>query len=80
MEDHLISAQPGFFPQSSGILTTKRITAASSVFVDHFTDFLYVALQENVSGAETLQAKQFAAENEVQISHYHSEMVGYIYI
>ena len=74
--DHLISAQPGFFPQSSGILTTKRITAAS-IFVDHFTDFIYVALQETVSAAETLRAKhdfeQFAAENGVRISHYHSD-------
>ena len=74
--DHLISAQPGFFPQSTGILTTKRITAAS-VFVDHFTDFVHVVLQTSGSSSETLRAKhdfdQFATEHGVRISHYHSD-------
>ena len=54
--DHLVSAQPGFIPQMSGHLTNMRIWAAS-VFVDHFTDYVFVHLMRDLTIDETLIAK-----------------------
>ena len=55
--DQLISSQPGLIPQSSGNLLRDRINAAT-VFVDHFSNYVYVHLMRSVTGEETLEAKQ----------------------
>ena len=54
--DQLVSAQPGLIPQMSGYLTNLRIWGAT-VFVDHFSDYVYVALMRDLSLDETLNAK-----------------------
>ena len=54
--DHLVSAQPGLIPQMSGFLTNLRITGAT-VFVDHFSDHVYVYLMKDLSLEETILAK-----------------------
>jgi hypothetical protein len=46
--DHMISAQPGLIPQMAGFLTNLRIWAAS-IFVDHYSDYVYVALLRNLT-------------------------------
>jgi hypothetical protein len=54
--DQLISAQPGLILQMSEFLTNMRIWGAT-VFVDHFSDYVYVALMQDLSLDETLLAK-----------------------
>ena len=54
--DHLVSAQPGLIPQMSGFLTNLRITGAT-VFVDHYSDHVFVYLMKNLTLEETLVAK-----------------------
>ena len=74
--DQLISHQPGLVPQSAGKPTNQRITAAT-VFVDHFSDFVYVALMTDMSADSTLKAKQefeaFCGQHDVRIRHYHAD-------
>lgn len=74
--DQLVSHQPGLVPQSAGKLTNLRITAAT-VFVDHFSDFVYVALMPDLSSESTLRAKQefeaFCGQHDVTIRHYHAD-------
>jgi hypothetical protein len=41
--NHMVSAQPGLIPQMAGFLTNLRIWAASFL-VDHYLDYVYVAL------------------------------------
>jgi hypothetical protein len=41
--DQMVSAQPGLIPQMAGFLTNLCIWGAT-VFVDHFSDYVYVAL------------------------------------
>ncbi len=45
--DTLVLAQPGLVPQKSGFLTNLRIWGAT-VFVDHFSDYVYVALMRDL--------------------------------
>ena len=54
--DTLISAQPVLIPQMSSFLTNMRIWGAI-VFVDHVTDYVYVALMQDLTLDETLLAK-----------------------
>ncbi len=54
--DQLISAQPGLIPQMAGFLTNLRIWGAT-IFVNHFSDYVYVALMRDLSLDETLLAK-----------------------
>jgi hypothetical protein len=56
--DQLISAQPGLIPQMAGFLTNLQIWGAT-IFVDHFSDYVYVALMRDLSLGETLLAKSF---------------------
>ena len=74
--DQLISHQPGLVPQSAGKLTNHRITAAT-VFVDHFSDYVYVALMTDISAESTLKAKQefetFCGQHDVMVRHYHAD-------
>ncbi|KAL7547062.1 hypothetical protein ACHAWF_010384 [Thalassiosira exigua] len=74
--DQLVSAQPGLIPQMSGFLTNKRIWGAT-VFVDHFSDYVYVALMRDLSLDETLQAKsafeRLANDGGVKIEAYRAD-------
>ena len=54
--DQLVSAQPGLIPQMAGFLTNLRIWGAT-IFVDHFSDYVYVALMIDLSLDKTLLAK-----------------------
>jgi hypothetical protein len=54
--DQLVLAQPGLIPQMAGFLTNLRIWGAT-IFVDHFSDYVYVALMRDLSLNETLLAK-----------------------
>ncbi len=52
----MVSAQPGLIPQLSGFLTNLRIWGATFI-VDHFSDYVYVALICVLTLDETLLAK-----------------------
>jgi hypothetical protein len=54
--DQMVSAQPGLIPQMDGFLTNLRIWGAT-IFVDHFSDYVYVALMCHLTLDETLLAK-----------------------
>jgi hypothetical protein len=74
--DQLISAQPGLIPQMVGFLTNVRIWAAT-IFVDHFSDFVYAALMHGLTLDETLLAKtlfqRHANKGGVTINSYHTD-------
>ena len=52
----MVSAQPGLVPQMSGSLTNLRIMGAT-IFVDHFSDYVYVYLMRDLTLTETLMVK-----------------------
>ena len=54
--DQIVSAQPGLIPQMSGSLLNLGIMGAT-VFVDHFSDNVYVYLMRNLILDETILAK-----------------------
>jgi hypothetical protein len=54
--DTLVSAKPGLVPQMSGFLTNHQIWG-TTVFVDHFSDYVYVALMRDLGLEETLLSK-----------------------
>jgi hypothetical protein len=54
--DHLVSAQPGLIPQISGKLTGMRVNGAT-IFVDHYSDHVYVSLMWDLTLDETNLAK-----------------------
>ncbi len=54
--NHMISAQPGLIPHVAGFLTNLRIWAAT-IFVDHYLDYIYIALMHNLTLDKTLLAK-----------------------
>ena len=72
----LESSIPGLVAQSKGTATKKRYLVAT-IFVDHFSRFSYVHMQESTNGEETLKAKkafEAVAENYgVYIRHYHGD-------
>ena len=72
--DQLISAQPGLIPQEKGNLTRGRIWACT-IFVDYFTDFVFVALMRDLTGESTLAAKKEfehrCAVRGIEGKHYH---------
>jgi hypothetical protein len=74
--DHLVSAQPGLIPQMTGFLTNLRIWGAT-IFVDHFSDYVFVALMQDLTLDETLLAKssseQHANKGGLTINSYHSD-------
>ena len=45
--DQLVSAQPGLIPQMAGFLTNLRIWGAT-ICVDHYSDYVYVALMQDL--------------------------------
>ena len=74
--DQLVSAQPGLIPQMAGFLTNLRIWGAT-VFVDHFSDYVYVALMRDLGLDETLLAKsafeRHAHEGGISIESYRAD-------
>jgi hypothetical protein len=72
----MISAQPGLIPQMAGFLTNLRVWAAS-IFVDHYSDYVYVALMHDLTFDESLLAKssfkQHANKGRVTISSYRAD-------
>jgi hypothetical protein len=72
----MYSSTPGLVAQSSGKLTNRRFRAAT-IFVDSYSDYTYVHLQEDLSSDSTLDAK-LAYERKanifgVTISEYHAD-------
>ena len=74
--DQLVSAQPGLIPQMAGFLTNLRIWGAT-VFVNHFSDYVYIALMQDLGLDKTLLAKSafehHANEGGVSISSYQAD-------
>ena len=74
--DQLVSSTKGFDAQLKGRLTRKRYKYAT-VFVDQFSRFTYVSLQQTLSSEETIKAKEkFEAkcrEYGVKVEHYHAD-------
>jgi hypothetical protein len=74
--DQLESSAAGFISQLKGRLTRRRYKAAT-VFVDHFSRMSYVHLQESLTSADTVEAKEafeaFARNMGVRIQHYHAD-------
>jgi hypothetical protein len=74
--DQIVSAQPGLIPQMSGFLTNMRINGAT-VFVDHYSDHVYVYLMRDLTLDETLLAKEayerFLHSNGVSAQSYHAD-------
>lgn len=74
--DQLESSTAGFYGQLKGILTNKRYKYAT-VFVDHYSRFTYIHLQETLTSKDTVRAKEMfeakALEHGVKIEHYHAD-------
>ncbi len=72
----MVSAQPGLITQMSGCITNLRIIAAT-IFIDHFSDHVYVYLMKYLTLSETLLAKHayehFLALLGVESKAYHSD-------
>ncbi len=71
--DQMVSAQPGLIPQMAGFLTNLCIWGAT-VFVDHFSDYVFVALMQDLGLDKTLLAKssfeRHANEGGISINAY----------
>lgn len=74
--DQMISTTPGLIAQSTGKLTNRRFRAAT-VFVDSYSDFTYVHLQEDLTMDSTLDSKlayeKCALSFGVQVQGYHAD-------
>ena len=55
--DQLVSPVPGLIAQMTGF-TTKRRYKYATVYIDQFSGFSFVCLQQTASAQETLQSKQ----------------------
>ncbi len=71
--DQLVSAQPGLVSQMSGFLKNFQIWGAT-IFTDHFSNYLYVALMRDLSLDKTLLAKtafeRHASKGGITVSSY----------
>jgi hypothetical protein len=69
----MVSSQPGLIPQMTGFLTNLCIWGAMTL-VDHFLDYVYVALMQDLTLDETLLAKssfeRHANDGGVNINSY----------
>jgi hypothetical protein len=78
--DQIVSAQPGLIPQIAWFLTYLRIWGAT-IFVDHFSDYVYVALMRDLTLDETLLAKasyeRHASDGGITINLYQADNVSY---
>jgi hypothetical protein len=74
--DQLESSAAGFISQLKGKLTRRRYKSAT-IFVDNFSRMSYVHLQESLTSADTVEAKEafeaFARNMGVRIQHYHAD-------
>ncbi len=74
--NHLVSAQPGLIPQITGKLTRQQINGVT-VIVDHYSDYAYVYLMQNLTLEETLLAKHddecFLSSIGVTAKAYHAD-------
>lgn len=74
--DQMESTNAGFFGQAKGRLTKQRYKYAT-VFVDHFSRYTYVHLQQQLTGEETVKAKEaFELHMKtlgVTVRHYHAD-------
>jgi hypothetical protein len=74
--DTLVLAQPGLVPQMSGFLTNLGVWGAT-VFVNLFSDYVYVTLMRDLGLDETLLAKtafeRHASEGGVPIHSYQAD-------
>ena len=74
--DQLESPTPGFIAQLKGILTKDRYHAAT-VFMDQYSQYTYVHLQQTLSSKDTLEAKQaferHCKNHNVNVWHYHAD-------
>ncbi len=71
--DQLVLAQPELIPQIAFFLTNLRSWGATA-FIDHFSDYVYVALMQDLGLDKTLLAKssfeQHANEGGISINSY----------
>jgi hypothetical protein len=74
--DQLVLAQPGLIPQMARFLTNLRIWGAT-VFVDHFSDYVYVTLMRDLELDKTLLAKsafeRHANKGGISIASYQAD-------
>jgi hypothetical protein len=74
--DQMVSAQPGLIPQMSGRLTNLCVMGAM-VFVDHYSDHVYIYLMKDLTLSETLMAKhayeRFLASLGIDSKAYHAD-------
>ena len=74
--DLLVSAKGGLIPQRSGKLMSARYVSAT-VFVNHFSDFVYVHLMRDFTAEATLEAKnaweRLAGTHAVRIRRYRAD-------
>jgi hypothetical protein len=74
--DQLESSAAGLISQLKGKLTRRRYKAAT-IFVDNFSRISYVHLQESLTSADIVEAKEafeaFTRNMGVRIQHYHAD-------
>ena len=74
--DQMESTTAGFIAQMKGRITKRRYKYAT-IFTDHFSNYTYVHLQETLTSADTIKAKEaFEAHSRslgVIIQHYHCD-------
>ena len=74
--DQLKSSMAGFIAQLKGKLTTQMYWYAA-VFVDQYSQYAYVYLQQAITSAKTVQAKHsfehLAEDMGVHVYHYHAD-------
>ncbi len=65
--DQLVSAQPGLIPQIANFLTNSCIWGAN-VFVNHYFDYVFVNLMQDLPLDKTLLAKTSFERHEADVS------------
>ena len=74
--DQLVSPVPGLIVQMTGFITKWRYKYAT-VYIDQFSGFSFIYLQQTVSAQETLQSKQamerYAQAQNIIINAYHAD-------
>jgi len=74
--DQMESTTTGFIAQLKGRITKRRYKYAT-VFIDHFSDYTYVHLQETITSQDTISAKKaFEAKcrsMNITVLHYHCD-------
>jgi hypothetical protein len=74
--DQIVSTQPGLIPHIAGFLTNLH-TWGATIFVDHYSDYVYIALMRALTLDETLLAKssfeRHANEGSVSIISYRAD-------